>query len=45
MGMQDALAKPAFRQAWEKISGDTLYETAFKSFVAEELGTAPPRDT
>ena len=42
LGMHDALAKPAFRQAWERIASDTLYEADFKSFVATEIALAAP---
>ena len=40
LGMRNALAKPAFRQAWQRIALDTLYDDDFKSFVAAELATA-----
>lgn len=46
LGMRNALAKPAFREAWERIARDTHYGPAFRDFVAAEAlaavpGTAP----
>jgi hypothetical protein len=34
-GMQTALSKPAFRQAWEVIQGDSVFGTKFEKFIAD----------
>lgn len=39
-GMSNLLAKPAIREAWERISGDTDYGTEFIAFVSDELAVA-----
>jgi small basic protein len=40
LGMHNALAKSAVREAWEIITSDTHYPQAFRAFVAAEAATA-----
>ena len=40
LGMHNALAKPAFQQAWERISADTHFGARFIHFMTEEIATA-----
>ena len=35
-GMRNVLDKPAFREAWERITADTDYGATFAAFVAAE---------
>jgi hypothetical protein len=39
-GMRNLLTKPAIREAWERISGDTDYGKEFAAFVLEEMAAA-----
>jgi hypothetical protein len=45
LGMHNALAKPAFRQAWERIASDTQFGARFIHFMAEEIAAATKPQT
>ncbi len=40
LGMRNALAKTAFRDAWNRIAADTRYDPGFTAFVAAEAAAA-----
>lgn len=44
LGMHNALTKPAFRQAWERVARDTRYGAEFAAFMAGEVTAAAGRE-